>query len=126
MRVLMATNGSLQSKVALQVGAQIAQRAGEVLTVLTIVKREADCAQANEALTHARESLAPEISEIRGVIRMGHPAEEIIHEAEAGRYTLIVVGEEPAHAHWRQYRRHRPRRRRADCGSSARCARGGR
>lgn len=96
MRVLMATNGSLQSQVALQVGAQIAQRAGEVLTILTVVKRKEDCTQANEVLTHARELLAPKILDIRGVIRVGHPAEEIIHEAEVGRYTLIVVGEEHA------------------------------
>jgi nucleotide-binding universal stress UspA family protein len=89
----MGTGGSPHSEAALRFGAQIARRAGEPPTILTVIKRESDRPRARVILAQARETLAPLVQNVQTRIRVGHPAEEIIREAEEGRYDLVVVGE---------------------------------
>lgn len=93
MRILMATGGSRYSEAALRFASQIAKYAGEPPTVLTVIKREMDRFEAEATLSRAREILLPAVPEIRTRIRVGHPAEEIVSEAEDGRYDVVIVGE---------------------------------
>jgi nucleotide-binding universal stress UspA family protein len=78
-------------------GAQIAHRAGIIPTVLTVIKSEAYRARAAPILARACQVLGPELSDLQTKVRLGQPAEEIIREAEEGRYDLIILGERRDH-----------------------------
>jgi len=97
MRILIATDGSPSAEAALRFGNHTlgALRDSEPPTILTVVKHEADRPQADPLLAHARELLEP--LPVRTLVRVGHPAEEIIHEAEEGDYDLVIVGERQDH-----------------------------
>lgn len=93
MRLLIATGGTPHSEAALRLGAQIARRAGISPTVLTVVKSETNRARAVPILAHACQVLGAELPDVQTKTRLGQPAEEIIREAEEGRYDLIIIGE---------------------------------
>lgn len=97
MRVLIATNGSSRSEAALQLGAQIAQGGREPLTILTVIKHEADRppAPVDVILARACEIVRPQFPDVRTRVRIGHPATEIVREAEEGGYDVVIVGERP-------------------------------
>ena len=97
MRVLIATNGSSQAKAALRLGAEIARRGPEPLTIPTVIKQEADrpAVPVDVILARACEIVRPHFPEVRTKVRIGHPATEIIREAEEGGYDLVIVGERP-------------------------------
>jgi nucleotide-binding universal stress UspA family protein len=97
MRILMATGGSPHSELALRFGAQIAERAGAPSTILSVIRHEADRPRAEAILTRSVKLLEPISSEVQTKIRVGHPAEEIIREAEEGGYNLVIVGERQRH-----------------------------
>ncbi len=99
MRILMATGGSSHSEVALRFGAHILQRnhAVKASTVLTVIRHEADRSQAEAILVRARQILETRLPNVQTKIRIGHPAEEIIREAEEDGYDLILVGERQHH-----------------------------
>ncbi len=97
MRILIATGGSLHSEAALRFGATIAQFAGEPPTVLTVIRRAADRPAAERVLAEAADLISRYVSEAETRIRVGQPAEQIVAEASAGQYDLIVVGERHAH-----------------------------
>lgn len=97
MHILMATGGSPHSELVLRVGAQIAGRVGRTPTILTVVRREVDYPRAEAILVRACQLLKPEVPNVRTSIRIGHPAEEIIREAEEGNYNLVIVGEKQRH-----------------------------
>jgi nucleotide-binding universal stress UspA family protein len=95
MRILIATYGSPHDEMALRLGAQVAQHAGEPLTILTVIEHQADC------LPHPIDVILaglPELSRaedliIQTKVRFGHPAAEIIREAKEGHYSLLIVGD---------------------------------
>lgn len=93
MRVLIATAGSSHDEAALHLGAQIAHQGREPLTILTVVRHDADRSQAEGVLARARELLQAKDLTIQSRVRMGNPAVEIIREAEDGGYDLVIVGE---------------------------------
>jgi nucleotide-binding universal stress UspA family protein len=95
MRILMATGGSVHSEAALRFGAHIlsVDRRYEAPTIITVVKHEAEQPQADAILAQADQLLKAVISNVQTKVRIGHPAEEIIREAEEGRYNLVIVGE---------------------------------
>jgi nucleotide-binding universal stress UspA family protein len=97
MSLLIATGGAPHSDLAVRLGGQVACRTGAIPTVLVVIKHEKDRTRADRTLLHARQLLAPEVSEVRTKIRVGHPAEEIIREAEESSYGLVVMGEKPRH-----------------------------
>jgi nucleotide-binding universal stress UspA family protein len=97
MHILMATGGSPHSELVLRFGAQIARRVGKVPTILTVIRREVDYPRAEAILVRACQLLKPEAPNVRTSIRIGHPAEEIIREAEEGNYNLVIVGEKQRH-----------------------------
>jgi len=95
MRILMATGGSKQSELALRFGAEIARRArgSTVPAILTVIRHEAERARAEAILARASRLLKTVVPQVETIVRAGHPAEEIIREAEEGDYDLVLVGE---------------------------------
>ena len=98
MQILMTTHGAPHDEVALRFGAEIARRAGILPTVLTVIRHEKDRPQGDTVLAHARESL-----EVRGLkvwprLRIGHPAAEIVREAEESGHGLVIVGDSQDHS----------------------------
>ena len=95
MPVLAATDGSPHTEPALRLGAQIAQRGREPLTILTVIRHEADrpLAPVDAILGRARDIVEAHSPEVRTRVRIGHPATEIVREAEEGNYDLVIVGQ---------------------------------
>lgn len=96
MRILIATGGAAHSDIAVRLGNLIHQMTGGALTILTVIKHESEQAQAEAILIRAQTLLAPG-AQAQTRIRVGKPAEEIVHEAESGAYDLIVTGEKAQH-----------------------------
>jgi nucleotide-binding universal stress UspA family protein len=97
MRILMAIGGSPHSQVALGFGGQIASHVGETPTVMTVIRREVDRPRADAILARASQLLEPRVPNAQTKIRIGHPAEEIVREAEEGSYDLVILGERQRH-----------------------------
>ncbi|NIM94404.1 MAG: universal stress protein [Anaerolineales bacterium] len=97
MHVLIAVGGFPYSKKLLRFGSQILQNAGEPATLLTVARRESDRQLAEETLFQAREYLSDSSLEIRTLIRIGQPAEQILREAEQGSYDLVIIGDKESH-----------------------------
>jgi nucleotide-binding universal stress UspA family protein len=95
MPVLVAANGSSRSEAALHLGAHIAQRGREPLTILTVIKHQADrpSAPVDAILARACEIVRPQFPDVQTRVRIGYPATEIVREAEDGCYDLVIVGE---------------------------------
>jgi nucleotide-binding universal stress UspA family protein len=94
MRILMASRGGSYSELALSFGVHLANRVGGSLTLVTVIKQQAERPQAEAVQARARQSLESRGVELQTKIRLGHPAEEIIREAEEGSYNLLIVGEQ--------------------------------
>lgn len=97
MQILTAICGLPHSEMVLRFGAQIARRTGETPTVITVIRREADRPRADAILARACQLLKPRVANVLTRVRIGHPAEEIIREAEEGGYNLVIVGERQRH-----------------------------
>lgn len=99
MRILVATGGSPHSEAALHFSSHVlrAQHDEETLTVLTVLKHEAERPQADAISARADQLFKAVISNVQTKVRIGHPAEEIIREAEDGGYNLVIVGEKQNH-----------------------------
>jgi len=93
MRILLTTRGLPHDEVALRLGAQLARHADEPPTILTVIENEADHPRADVILQQARQLLT-EVPGVQTKIRIGSAAREIVREAEAGAYDLVVVGEQ--------------------------------
>jgi nucleotide-binding universal stress UspA family protein len=97
MRILIATGGAAHSEKAVQMGAQIAGNAGSKLTVLTVIKHEAEYSHAEAILAHTVFHSGLNATNICTRIRVGNRAKEIIRESEEGSYDLVIVGSRPTH-----------------------------
>jgi len=95
MRILIAIDGSSHTEDTLVMGAEVARRADEPPTVLTVIKHAADRSPASvdAILAQARKLLEPKVSSVRTRVRIGFPAQEIIREAQEGDYGLVIVGQ---------------------------------
>jgi nucleotide-binding universal stress UspA family protein len=91
MRILLCTDGSEHGQAALRYGSLIARAASQSATILGVLEDPADRDLLDRALAQGGEWLAvapaPALT-----VRRGHAAEEILREADAGSYDLIVVG----------------------------------
>jgi nucleotide-binding universal stress UspA family protein len=91
MRILLCTDGSEHGQAALRYGSMIARAASQPATILGVLEHPDDPELLDRALAQGQEWLsgapAPELK-----VRPGHAAEEILREAEAGAYDLVVVG----------------------------------
>jgi nucleotide-binding universal stress UspA family protein len=95
MRILIATYGSPHDKVALHLGAHVAQRSGEPPTILAVIDHCDDRPMpgGDLILTRWREISNLTDLEARTEIRLGQPSEEIIRETKADAYGLLIVGD---------------------------------
>jgi nucleotide-binding universal stress UspA family protein len=114
-KILVATDGSETSLKASQYAVQLAKQLGASLTILSVVDNrsflnlytlppEATAMNITEPIEDfLREAAKKDVSKVkelcekkgvscREVISTGHPAEEIIKEAERSRSNLIVIG----------------------------------
>ncbi|MGH2541352.1 MAG: universal stress protein [Ardenticatenaceae bacterium] len=99
MNILVATGGAAHSTVALTFAVHLATLCQARLAVLTVVKKEGERPRGEMILETAHlvlESLLPP-EQWQPIIRVGHPAEEIIAEAESNWYSMVVVGEKQHH-----------------------------
>lgn len=100
MKILIATGGSKHSDDAVRTGAQLARATNTRFTILTVVKDPGRRVEA-QAIIHQAVALAKHVdvnlNNLHTLVRLGHPAEEIVSEATEGRYGLIVMGTWPSH-----------------------------
>lgn len=89
MRLLIATNGSPYD--AVRVGVELVRGAGEVPTLLTVVRSEEDRPRAEATLAAAQELLRADAPDVKTKIRIGRPSEEIAREAVEQNYGLVIV-----------------------------------
>ena len=94
----LATGGLLHSRATLRFGAWIAERNDEPPNLITVIRSEAERHQADAILTSAAQMLQLTLPSIQTKVRIGHPAEEIIREAEERDYDLMIVGERQHHS----------------------------
>lgn len=97
MKILVATGGAPHSEKALQFTAALAQDTKASVTIVTVVRQPRHRAEGQSILTRSLTILPPHIYNTQTKLREGHPAEEIIREAEQGQYSLVVVGEREQH-----------------------------
>jgi nucleotide-binding universal stress UspA family protein len=97
MHILIATSGPPYSDVRL--GVEIARCADKPPMVLTVIGDEGDRPQANAILAHACGLLSPQVQGAQTRIRVGHPAEEIVREAEQSGCDLVIVADKQ-HRDW--------------------------
>jgi nucleotide-binding universal stress UspA family protein len=92
---LTAINGSSHAEAVLCLGAQITRCGREPLTILTVVRHDADqpAAAAETILARAYGVIGHQGPDLCARVRIGHPATEIIREAQRGGYDLVIVGE---------------------------------
>jgi nucleotide-binding universal stress UspA family protein len=94
----LTTSDLLYSRATLRFGAWIAEDNNEPPSLITVIRSEADRLQADTTLSSAVQMLQPTLPSIRTKVRIGHPAEEIIREAEERDYDLVIVGERQHHS----------------------------
>ncbi len=97
MRILITTGGSPHAGLALELGAHLAELVTTIPVVMTVIRRPAHQARAEQILRRARELLPLELPDSHLRVRVGQPAEEIIREAEEGHYDLVIVGQRQHH-----------------------------
>jgi nucleotide-binding universal stress UspA family protein len=88
----LVADGLLHSRATLRFGASISERNNEPPTLITVIRSEADRHRADVTLTRAAQTLQSTLPRVQTRIRIGHPAEEIVREAEEGDYDLVIVG----------------------------------
>lgn len=98
MKILVATGGAPHSNTAVAFASQLASGAEDTVTLLTVIKTEAEQAQAEALLDNARKLINRPDLELHTQILLGQPAEEIVRETEEGVYDLVVVGDRQHHA----------------------------
>ena len=91
MKILLCTNGSSYAARALDMGTRVARRAASAVDVLVVAERDRE----KEALQMAEEVTADlEATGVPVVLyqRTGRMAEEVVRQAQATPYDLVVIG----------------------------------
>jgi nucleotide-binding universal stress UspA family protein len=105
MRILIATRGSSDNENLFRFGALIARRAAQPPTLLIVIEPKAGCpaSQIDGLVTATCEPLQAHVQNLRTEVRVGRFAEEILCEARAQTYDLLIVaGDGQGHPvrHW--------------------------
>lgn len=98
MRILVATGGAPHSMMAVRFTGILARDLHARVTIITVIKTEHEHANAERILTDASARVREYVPTGEVRIRVGHPAHEIINEAEEREYDLIVLGDRQHHA----------------------------
>lgn len=106
MRILIATEGAEYSDVAVRLGTQIARDTDADVTLLTVIAEEKEQEDADILLNRAANLGEAPGEQVTRLVRVGQPTEEIVREASAGEYDLLVVGERPLHRLWKRLTTH--------------------
>jgi nucleotide-binding universal stress UspA family protein len=93
MHILIATDGSPESDLAVRLGEAVARIADGSLTLLIVIKHEAERTQAESILIRTK-TLISEYVALQTQIRVGQTAEEIVHEVAEQEHDLVIVGEQ--------------------------------
>ncbi len=98
MRILIFTNGFLRTDPALHMGCQLLRRIDQVPTLLRVIDPTIDRhpSRTEAALADACQMMGVEKVEMR--VRIGHLPDEIIQEAQGGRYDLLIVSDKKPNA----------------------------
>jgi nucleotide-binding universal stress UspA family protein len=91
--ILVATDGSAHATVALTYSAHLARALESTLVILTIVKKEEEVERARHTLQSAEFVVQSHNIPYETRLRRGHPAEEIVREAEERKHQLAIVGD---------------------------------
>jgi nucleotide-binding universal stress UspA family protein len=91
MRILYVTDGSTGALAGAALLNRLPLDTDWRITILTVVSRD-EPGQGQAALTSAREALSHCTASLETRVRHGHPAEEILREAEEHPTELVVVG----------------------------------
>jgi nucleotide-binding universal stress UspA family protein len=119
MKILLATDGSPESEAALTFSAQLARRDAISMTILAIVDSgfPIESAQVPDSSTQYPQAVskvegilarAIELVGVAGIntrVRFGDAFTQILHEASAGAYDLIVIGDSRPRNILRRFRR---------------------
>ncbi len=93
MSILVATDGNPHSVGALTFAAHLARAQAESITILTIVKTHEEQERAREILQRAETVVTALDVPFQTKMRIGHPAEEILSEAEEAGHHIAVLSE---------------------------------
>ncbi len=93
MHILVATDGSSHSYIALQQCVSIAHSHEVAATILTVIAHEDDEPAAKAILDEATSLLQTAVNAPTPKIRIGSPDEEIVAEGQSDSYDLILLGE---------------------------------
>ncbi|MCE5334666.1 MAG: universal stress protein [Desulfobacteraceae bacterium] len=109
MRVLIATDGSVHSMKALERGLELAEKEGAQITLMTVALFPSDFdellpniqdkleASAKEVLRQARAKFEEKGIPVESIFEVGTvPADNIIEQAEQGKYDRIIMGSKGA------------------------------
>ena len=91
MRILLCTNGSSHTARALEMGVRVAQRAASAVDILVVVERDREKETRRMAETAAANLKAAGIP-VTILRRTGRMAEEVVHQAKAAPYDLVIIG----------------------------------
>lgn len=97
MRILVATDGSAHSDIALLTTGTLAAATSAQVTLLTVAVSEGHRQQAEQVALQAAASLRQQVGEVQTKVAVGRAADHILREAEAGGYDLLVIGERRGH-----------------------------
>lgn len=92
MRILMCSDGSATSEQAARFATYLLKAPGNHVTLFGTIEHEREADRIKHSLDLMLARLRPSRSAVIIQIARGHAAEEILKEAEAGDYDLIIVG----------------------------------
>jgi len=98
MRVLLATKGSAHSEVAVQMLLELARTLTISATVLTVIKDKGEADTAATLMSETAALLATAVTDVQTRLRVGDAATEIVREALAEDYDLILTGRRAAYS----------------------------
>ena len=96
MRILIATDGSPESDLAVRLGEAVTRMVDGSMTLLIVIRHETERTQAESILIRTKTLLTTDIP-IQTQIRVGQTAEEIVYEVGEGNHHLVVMGEQKPH-----------------------------
>lgn len=102
MKILLVSDGSSQAENALRFGAQIARRASDPPTILAIIDQSKQSAppKVEDMLKRAIDLF--DNKDVRTLVRVGKPYEQILIEIDQGEYDLVIIGDKrPSQLLWR-------------------------
>lgn len=98
MHLLIAIEGDEHSEQTVRLGLQLAGKVCGTVTLLTIAERESDRLQAEAILAQTLSRIGSGTFEVASKVVVGDTAAEILAEAEAGQYDLLIIGMRPSHS----------------------------